>query len=130
MNEVFPRFKQPRSPNLKRGLTAAQKRPGMDPKYLEKIRRLPSCVSGRGPCEAHHLRVKGERGVGLKATDRWAVPLTPDEHRDVHTVGSRKEEAWFKQRGLDCYALTYALWSNRYSEDSMLAVLAAHRGKA
>jgi len=126
-NQVQPRFKVQRDPNRKR-VSTASKRPGMDPDYLEKIRRLPSCISWKIPCEAHHLRVKGERGVGLKSTDRWAVPLTAEEHRDVHTVGSRREAVWFKDRGIDCYALCYALWANRYSEESMRLVLAAHRG--
>lgn len=80
------------------------RRPYMDKKYLEKIRKLPSCLSGRTPCEPHHLRIAEERGVGMKATDRWCVPLTHEEHMEVHRVGSRKEKQWFKDRGIDCDA--------------------------
>lgn len=130
--QVTPRFKLPRDPRGKRPKTAREKREGMSADYLAKIRRLPSCVSGLGPCEAHHLRVKAERGVGQKATDRWTVPLTPGEHtRDsdaVHRVGSRQEAAWFKARGIaNVYELAAALWANRHSEEAMLRVLLAHR---
>ena len=91
----------------------------MDKKHLENIRKLPSCLSGRTPCHAHHLRLTGERGVGMKATDRWAIPLTPEEHRDVHTVGSSKEEQWFYDRGLLCYILARRLWDKKDDFEAM-----------
>jgi hypothetical protein len=74
------------------------------------------------------LRIKEERGVGLKATDQWCVPLTRDEHIQVHTVGSRKECEWFRERGVECYELAIALWTNRHNEDAMLKVIIKHRG--
>jgi hypothetical protein len=122
--QVTPRFKVPKS--LRRERKARDERPGMSAKYLAAIRKLPSCISGRSPCEAHHLRIKEERGVSMRATDRWAVPLTWDEHHDVHRVGSRREEAWFKQHGIDARALAEALWNNKHSEETMLLVLRAH----
>ena len=82
-------------------------------------------------CEAHHLRVKGERGVGMRATDKWALPLTPDEHREIHHSGSRKEKEWFAARGVDCYELSRALWANRERGIEVLyAVLRAHKTEA
>jgi hypothetical protein len=95
----------------------------MDRKHLANIRKLPSIVSGRTPCEAHHLRIKDERGVGMKATDRWAVPLTRDEHQRVHEVGSRMEEQWFAERGIDAVALAIALWTLRGDLDAMRRVI-------
>ena len=108
--KVMGNFKNPNK--TKKG-RAADKRPGMDPNYVALIRQLPSCISGQRPCDPHHLRIKGERGVGLRATDRWCLPLTREEHMEVHRVGSRREEQWFLDRGVQCHVLARALWNQR-----------------
>lgn len=123
---VLANFKPRRTPHKERKVKARDKRPGISAEHLANIRKLSSCVSGKRPCEAHHLRKKDERGTGLKATDRWALPLTWDEHLEIHRYGSRKEEAWFAERGIDCYALANALWQNRHDIEAMERVLAAH----
>jgi hypothetical protein len=82
----------------------------MSREHITLVSMLPSCISGLRPCDPHHLRVKEERGVGLRATDRWCVPLTREEHRLVHTVGSRLEEDWFAERGVDARKLAEDLW--------------------
>jgi hypothetical protein len=96
-----------------RPFTSRQRRLGNDAAYLKKIRQLPSCLSGRVPCDPHHLRIAEERGVGMRATDRWAVPLTRDEHIAVHECGGRMEQAWFLARGVDCRRLAEQLWQAR-----------------
>jgi len=84
----------------------------MSAAHLVAIRKTPSCISGRLPCDAHHLRVSAERGVAMKATDRWAVPLTHDEHMNLHTYGSRLELDWFAKHGVnDPYGLAKELWA-------------------
>jgi hypothetical protein len=129
MTEVVTRFKQPRAPK-KRKPKAAHKRPGMSAAYLAAIRRLPSCITGRTPCEAHHLRCAGGRGVGLKAEDKWALPLTFQEHVAgvdcVHSVGAKLEFKWFQDRGVNCLDLAVALWTAFPDEAKMLRVLNAH----
>lgn len=129
MTEVITRFKPRRMPHARREPKRRDERPGMSKEHLANIRKLPSCVSGKHPCEAHHLRKKDERGVSLKATDKWTVPLTWEEHQEIHRFGSRKEEAWFAERGIDCFELAAALWSNRHSIEAMERVIEAHRGK-
>ena len=129
--KIYGNFKPRKTPNKERKVKAAARRPGMDVDHLTNIRKLSSSVSGRRPCQAHHLRIKAERGVALRATDRWAVPLTEGEHtRDadcVHSVGSRKEEAWFAARGVDCYSLANALWNARGDLETMERIVEAHR---
>ena len=124
--QVTPRFKAPRNPNRPRAKTARERRDGMSAEYLDKIRKLPSCISWQSPVEAHHLRIKQERGVGMRATDKWAVPLTPAEHRSLHRVGSRLESEWFRKRGIDCYGLAASLWSNKHDLQAMYRVLLVH----
>jgi hypothetical protein len=97
--------------------------PFMSKKHLANIRKLPSCLSGRTPCEPHHLRLAEERGVGLKATDRWAIPLTHEEHMEVHMIGSKLEEQWFVDRGLLCYILARRLWDKKDDFEAMQRIV-------
>jgi len=113
---------------------AAARRPGMSEEHLVLIRQLPSCVSGRvGPCDPHHLKsgaAAAERGVQLKATDRWTVPLKRDEHDELERISSRREEAWFRERGIaDVSELANALWINTGDLERMRRVMQAHMGR-
>jgi hypothetical protein len=36
---------------------------------------------------AHHVRMGAGAGMGQKPSDFWAVPLTSDEHHDLHSNG-------------------------------------------
>lgn len=109
--QVTPRFKAPKNPNRNRVKSWRDRRDGMSEEYLAAIRQLPSCVSFQSPVHAHHLQIKEERGIGLKATDKWAVPLTEAEHRSLHRFGSRREIEWFSKRGIDSRKLAAELWS-------------------
>jgi hypothetical protein len=111
MNYLGPKILGNFRTKSKRRPRARDRREGMSREHVRLVAMLPSCISGLRPCDPHHLRVKEERGVGLRATDRWCVPLTREEHRLVHTVGSRKEEEWFQQRGVDPRALATLLWN-------------------
>ena len=129
MSEVITRFKESKNPNRKGSPKASARRPGMDAEHLKNIRELPSCISGKGPpCDPHHLKIKGERGVSLRSTDRWAVPLTREEHMEVENLGSRREERWFLDKGIRCYELANALWGARGFKEVMLKIIEAHRG--
>jgi hypothetical protein len=109
-------------------------REGNDTKYLDRMRRLPSCVSGKPGAEPHHLRLKEERGIGQKATDRWALPLTREEHTFgadcVHSVGARLEEEWFLERGVRCWELAEKLWALHQAgaaDQELVAEILVHR---
>lgn len=111
-------------------------RPGMSPYHLTLLRVLPCCVSGRTPCgEAHHLRSmigvgmsgKFTRGLGLRAEDRWSLPLAHGLHMESHRVSSRQERSWFLERGIDPHLLAKALWKATGDLDRMRKVLLAHR---
>ena len=114
--------------------SAAIKREREAPGYLEKIRALPCCIPGcnaPAPSHAHHLKCTGERGIGRKSSNRWAVPLCYECHiHGVERVGSRQEAAWFRERGILCLDLAAALFANSHSVDAMLNILKIHREKA
>lgn len=106
---------------------AYKKRPGMSPEHLALIRQLPCCVTGKRPGgEAHHLKGTGERGMGLRSTDRWAVPMAHDPHMEVEAAGSRNERAWFLARGIHPTELALDLWLATGDLVRMERVLKAH----
>ena len=53
------------------------------------VQRLPSVVSGTGPCENVHVR---GGGASYKADAKWIVPMTKAEHAELHQIGKRTFE--------------------------------------
>ena len=111
-------------------------RAGMSKKHLEFIRALPciKCMSQVG-VQAHHLKQgTGERGAGMRSTDRWAVPLCGPEARDCHgeveRIGAKNEIEWFAGFGIDPHELARGLWSVSGNREQMLVVLLAHKERA
>ena len=103
----------PRIP--KSGLPARKTKPprkGMSHDHLAFLRRLECPVyPGERPIEAHHLlRADRTRGMGRKAADRYAIPLSQRAHRELHDAGD--EEAWLAAKRIDGRALAATLWHN------------------
>jgi len=122
----MPRLKERQPPKKK--ASAADKREGMSAAHLKLIRLLPCCVCWGPGGEAHHLKISTERGMGMRATDKWALPICHDDHIDgVERVGSRNELAWFDKRGVRCLDLAAALWAAKGDLEKMRLVLASHR---
>lgn len=64
------------------------------PAYLAWVRTLPSAASGRIGCVAHH-RIGG-RFSQHKVSDFETMPLTDDEHRELHASMSSFVEKYGK----------------------------------
>jgi hypothetical protein len=131
LNNQRPSLKE----RAKRHVSSQERREGNSKAHLELVRQLPSCVSGvAGPCDPHHLRsaaALAERGVGMRATDKFTVPLLRHEHDELHRISSRLEEAWFRERGIDdVIELAAALWTNTGDLERMWKVQQAHMGRA
>ena len=137
---VHKAYELPKKPMVPReALTAPRDwrkaRTGMSDAHLALIRKLPCSVCHIGPgvhiIHPHHLKsgpARKERGVGMKATDKWAVPLCGFvHHREIERLGSRKEYEWFQDRGLDPYELAKALWLATGDIGRMVQVLVAHK---
>lgn len=109
-------------------------RPGMSPLHLTNIRQLPCSVcEERGGIQAHHIKhggARSERGVFLKATDRWAVSLCLAHHADVERYGSRREMEWWNGWAMDGEALALGLWNARGDPIRMDFVLREHKKQA
>jgi len=106
-----------------------KERPGMSEAHLALIRQMPCCVTLRMPGgDPHHLKSgTGERGAGLRSTDKWAVPMARLAHDEVERVGTQNERAWFLERGVDPHELAQALWNATGDLARMVKILLAHR---
>ena len=110
-----------------------EEREGNDDKHLSAIRQCVCTVCNRvGGNDCHHLKDgTGERGAGMRSSDRWAVPLCREHHMELEREGSRNERRWFEKHGIDApLDLAAALWSASPSVPAMMKILIAHkRGK-
>lgn len=111
-----------------------RERPGMSAAHLALIRKLPCtcCYRIRGN-EAHHLKslaAAKERGVGMKATDRWTVSMCAPfgHHHELEQLGSRREVEWFWDNfGINPHALADALWRGTGDLARMGRIMLAHK---
>lgn len=111
-----------------------KERPGMLEAHLALIRKLPCCITLKMPAgEAHHLKSgTGERGMGLRSTDKHTVPISHDPHMQAEAAGTRKERQFFLANGVDPHELARALWQASGDFDRMKKIVLAHHesGKA
>jgi hypothetical protein len=58
--------------------------------YLKFIRSRPCCVTGSElMIVAHHVRVYGGGGMGIKVPDYMCVPLDSLQHQMLHSMGEK-----------------------------------------
>ena len=79
-----------------------------DKTHLRFVAKQPCLVCGRQPCDAHHLRFAQSRGLGLKVSDEFTVPLCRAHHRELHRTG--KESDWWTKAGVEPISLARKLW--------------------
>jgi hypothetical protein len=77
--------------------------------HLRLVAKQPCLICGRRPCDAHHLRFAQPRGLGLKVSDEFTVPLCRGHHREAHRSGI--ETLWWKTIGIDPISSAHKLWS-------------------
>ena len=74
---------------------AGGRRKGESSEHLAWI-RTHRCLVGDG-CgiitHAHHVRSNTGAGTGYRPDDRWAVPLCPKHHAELHQKGAKTFEA-------------------------------------
>jgi hypothetical protein len=95
---IWDESKPPRSPRR-----APRRGPARNWKYKAWIRSLPSAVSGLPGCQACHTGQDG--GMSQKASDYSCIPLTFEEHMDLHR-GRAEFEARY---GIDIASLVRRL---------------------
>lgn len=112
---------------------AAHKRAGNSTAHRRFVAQLPCCITGkREAVHAHHLKsgpASEERGVGMKATDKWLVPLHWEKHLlGVELRGSRREIEWFHEQGIaDPHKLAAELAEVSGDFEAAERIIFAHR---
>src|SRR6185295_16124942 len=74
-------------------LTIAWPKRRREPEHLKYVRTQPCLICNRTPSDAHHLRFAQSRGIGLKVSDEFTVPLCRIHHDQLHQSG--KETDWW-----------------------------------
>ena len=80
--------------------------------HLRFVAKQPCVVCGRQPCDAHHLRFAQTRGLGLKVSDEFTVPLCRGHHRELHRAGN--EPQWWAARCVDALDTARKLWAETH----------------
>jgi len=89
--------------------------------HLRYVASQPCVICGRSPSHAHHVRYAQRRGLGIKVSDEFTVPLCATHHHQLHNT--TKERDWWQERRVDPLIIAGALWreSQRRSPDSAQA---------
>jgi hypothetical protein len=90
------------------GLPTFRPRRIRDKAHLRRVAQQPCLVCGRLPAHAHHLKFLEPRGIGLKPSDAFAVPLCRLHHRALHDQGD--EQSWWQQHKIDPVSEAQRLW--------------------
>jgi hypothetical protein len=103
------RDQQPTAAKIDKSLlTIGQPRRIRCKEHLRYVASQPCAICGRTPSHAHHVRYAQPRGLGLKVSDEFTVPLCATHHHNLHNT--TKEREWWQDRKMDPLNIAQALW--------------------
>jgi hypothetical protein len=76
--------------------------------HLQFVAQQPCLICGRSPSHAHHVRFAQSKGVALKVSDEFTVPLCSIHHSENHSTGD--ERKWWQTHNIDPLAIARRLW--------------------
>lgn len=93
--------------------------------HLLFVGSQPCLVCELGPSDAHHLKFAQSRGLGMKVSDEFTVPLCRSHHQELHRHGN--ELAWWANVQIDPIPIAKSLWETScvHSEHSSNQLTAA-----
>ena len=80
--------------------------------HLSYVARQPCLICGRTPSHAHHIRYAQPKGLALKVSDEFTVPLCAIHHSQNHATGD--ERRWWEEHKIDPLPIAEGLW--KYSQ--------------
>ena len=85
-------------------------------------------ICGRRPSHAHHIRYAQPRGLALKVSDEFTVPLCATHHRHLHHTA--KESDWWRERNIDPLKIARNLWEQSlgHATEAALSTAVVERG--
>jgi hypothetical protein len=93
--------------------------------HLRFVASQPCIICGRSPSQAHHVRYAQRKGLSLKVSDEFTVPLCAIHHHHIHSTG--KERDWWQERKIDPLSVASRLWQQ--SRKGHLAALGVDRAE-
>ncbi len=79
-----------------------------DEDHLKFVRAQPCLICGRQPSHAHHLTFAQKRGLSLKVSDEFTVPLCSVHHDALHRSGPERQ--WWQEQGIDPLLVAEKMW--------------------
>jgi len=102
---------RPRRKN--RGRPASKKAPA----FLQWLRGRPCVLERAGDCDGHmvaaHVDYAGDKGVGTKVSDRFAVPMCDAHHTRQHIWGWESFEKRYDLKALEHSHEYWRAWPGR-----------------
>ena len=92
-------------------LTIAEPKRIRSKEHLRFVASQPCVICGRTPAHPHHVRYAQPRGLALKVSDEFTVPLCAIHHSENHATGD--ERRWWQERKVDPLTVAAELWSKR-----------------
>ena len=94
----------------KSALTLSEPKRIRSKEHLRFVARQPCLICGRSPSHAHHIRYAQPRGLALKVSDEFTVPLCAIHHTEIHATGD--ELHWWQDRKIDPLKTAADLWAH------------------
>lgn len=77
--------------------------------HLAFVGSQPCLICSELPCHAHHLTFAQPRGLSLKVSDEFTVPLCPVHHNLLHQAANERD--FWRQHGIDALPFAAQLWA-------------------
>jgi DNA recombination protein Rad52 len=87
-----------------------------DKAHLKFVASQPCLICGRQPSDPHHLRFAQPRGIGLKVSDEFTVPLCRGHHRQLHQAGN--EVNWWEDLKINALEIAKNLWEQTHPKSA------------
>jgi hypothetical protein len=84
--------------------------------HLCFVSTQPCIICGRTPAHAHRVRYAQPKGLGLKVSDDFTVPLCAIRHSENHATGD--ERRWWQERKIDPLTVATELWRKSRSDET------------
>jgi hypothetical protein len=109
-------------------LTICEPKRHRSKEHLRFVAQQPCLICGRSPSHAHHVRFAQSKGLGLKVSDEFTVPLCAIHHSENHTTGN--ERLWWSERAIDPLPVAERLWRESDSGKEVMKALDPEGGPA
>jgi hypothetical protein len=89
-------------------LTISEPKRHRSKEHLHYVAEQPCLICGRSPSHAHHIRFAQSKGLALKVSDEFTVPLCAIHHSENHATGD--ERKWWQNYNVEPLAVARRLW--------------------